>query len=286
MPIAAIVASNSSLIEKSRAGRRRGRRRSRLRRRSPSSRPRQGRRRRRSRAACPSRSTGLPARGAGRTSAAGRSGCAARRRSRDGTRSSRARSNGRTTRPQSSRSRSSSATDQRVGQRDRLLERMKAVAERRLEVDEPTDAVRSRGLDDVGRADAFVRASSSQASGSLYDAAAWTTTSGWNSREEPVDERRRRRSCPRRARAVAWSGRLSRRAVAKLSITSTESPRSSRRSARCEPMKPAPPVMSTFVTEPPRAMWSPDGSRRPCAGPPGRADAGAAPRSPGWRAPS
>ena len=64
---------------------------------------------------------------------------------------------------------------------------------------------------------------------------------------EVVERRRRpargRRSCPRRRSSRSCGARLSRRPVAKLSMTRTSSPRASRRSARCEPMKPAPPVI-------------------------------------------
>ena len=76
------------------------------------------------------------------------------------------------------------------------------------------------------------------AAASYKDPDDWTEDSATNAGSTIVPSTRVSFSC---------SDRLSRRAVAKLSITSTSSPRTSSRSARCEPMKPAPPVISTRI---------------------------------------
>ena len=135
---------------------------------------------------------------------------------------------------------------QRVRERDRLLQRVDAVAERRLQVDEALDAGPLGGLHDVRRADArWCGRPRPRRAGSLYEAAACTTPRA-RSRERAVDERRvgdraldHRQPLVRREAVAPGGGEV----VDDEHLVAA----ASRRSARCEPMKPAPPVIRTLV---------------------------------------
>src|SRR5580765_7387706 len=92
----------------------------------------------------------------------------------------------------------------------------------------------------------LVCASACQLSGSLYDAAVCTTTSGRKSPISPLTTSALTIESSTR-RSFGCACKLSRRPVAKLSIASTSSPRASNRSVTVEPTRPEPPVTNTFM---------------------------------------
>ena len=77
--------------------------------------------------------------------------------------------------------------------------------------------------------------------------ATWKTASKCSSANTLVDQLRGRRRHPRRTPPSA--GTRSRTPVARLSSTVTAKPSASSRSARCDPMKPAPPVTRTRLID-------------------------------------